>query len=104
MIRKRWAAMPLPERRGPPCKGPLCFTENGPCHPGCSPDARAVHRKPVMSAPEQAHCTNGSLSAQWRARLRRFVVWVLLAASLVAALSTLADSVHTLIDLISKFP
>lgn len=103
MIRKGWAAMPLSERRGPLCRGPDCFTENGPCHPGCTPDARAVVQ-PVSHRPEQAHSTNGSLGAQWCARLRRFVVWVLLAASLVAALSTLADGVHTLIDLISKVP
>jgi hypothetical protein len=104
MIRKGWAAMLLSERRGPLCRGPDCFTENGPCHPGCTPDARAVHHKPVMSGPKHAHSTNGSFGAQWRYRLRRFVVWVLLAASLVAALSTLAHGVHTLIDLISKVP
>lgn len=96
--------MPLSERRGPLCRGPECFTENGPCHPGCTPDARAVQYKPVMPAPEQIYFTSGSLGAQWRARLRRFMVWVLLAASLVAALSTLANGVHTLIDLISKVP
>ena len=102
MIRKRWAAMPLPERRGPPCKGPLCFMKNGPCHPGCTPDAGTA-KTPVWDTPEPTQSTNGSLSVQRRDRLRRFLVWVLLVASVLAALSTIADGLHALIDLISKF-
>lgn len=103
MIRKGWAAMPLPERRGPPCRGPDCFTENGPCHPGCHPDARAV-TQPVCPPPEQAQPITGSPGDQRRDRLRRFVGRVLLVASLVAALSTMADGINTLVDLISKLP
>jgi membrane-associated phospholipid phosphatase len=33
--------------------------------------------------------------------LRQFVTWVVLAASMVTALSTIADGVHALMDLIS---
>ena len=94
--------MPMPERRGPPCRGPDCFTENGPCHPGCLPDARAV-TPPVSEpeGPEQTHCTSENPGPQWRDQLRQFVTWVLLAASMVAALSTIADGVHALMNLIS---
>jgi len=34
--------------------------------------------------------------------LRQFVTWVLLTASMVAALSTIADGAHALMDLISE--
>lgn len=102
MIRKGWAAVPLPEGRGPPCKGPDCYTRNGPCHPGCTPEARAVQHAPVPTPSEQVECTNGSPGPQWRDRLRCFVGWVLQVASLVAASRTIADGIHALIDLISK--
>lgn len=58
--------------------------------------------QPVWSPPEQAESTNGSPSVQWRARWRRFLAWVLLVASVLAALSTIADGIHTLIDWVSK--
>lgn len=96
--------MPLPERRGPPCKGPDCYMTNGPCRPGCTPSTKAVQHTPVSSVPEQVHSTNGSLGAQWWRRLREFTAWVLLTASLVAHLNNLVGGVQTLIDLISKFP
>ena len=51
MIRKGWSAMPLPKRRGPSCEGPDCYMTNGPCQPGCHPDARAV-QQPVSQEPE----------------------------------------------------
>ena len=100
MIRKGRSAMPLPERRGPPCRSPHCLTEDGSCHPGCHPDARAV-TQPVSAEPEHTQCTSGNPGPQRRDRLRQFVTWVMLAASMVTALSTIADGVHALMDLIS---
>jgi hypothetical protein len=102
MIKKGWMAMPLSERRGPLCRGPDCSTENGPCHLGCSLDARAVVQ-PVSHRPEHTHSTSGSHSAQGRDRLRRFLGWVLLVVSVLTALSKITDGAHVLIDLISKF-
>lgn len=96
--------MPLSKRRGPLCRGPDCYMRNGPCHPGCHPDARAVQEPVLFWEPEHTQSTNGRPSAQWRARLRRFVGWILLVASLLAHLSKLVDGAHVLIDLISKFP
>jgi hypothetical protein len=96
--------MPLSERRGPLCRGPDCFTENGPCHPGCDPNAEAVQHIPVPSEPEQAKCTKGSLGTQWRDRLRWVVGWVVPVATVVTALAAAANGVHVLIDLISTFP
>ena len=95
MIRKGCSAMPLPERRGPRCRGPDCNTENGPCHPGCTPDAGTAETQ------EPTQPTSESPGAQWRDSLRQFVTWVLLVASVVAALSTIADGVSVLVELIS---
>ena len=94
--------MPLPEQWRPQCRGPDCYTTNGPCRPGRHPEARAVNQ-PVSEhqGPEQTHCTSENPGPQWRDQLRQFVTWVLLAASVVAALSTIADGVHALMDLIS---
>jgi len=100
MIRKGWSAMPLPKRRGPSCEGPDCYMTNGPCQPGCHPDTRAV-QQPVSQEPEHTQCTSGNPGPQRRDQLRQSVTWVLLAASVVAALSTIAGGVHVLMDLIS---
>lgn len=92
--------IPEPERRGPLCRGP---DEEGPCS-GYHPDTRATQRKPVPPSQEQVECTKESLGAQWRARSRRFVGWVLLVASAVVHLNKLVDGARALIDLISKLP
>jgi len=102
MIRKGRSAMPLPERRGPPCRSPYCLTENGPCHPGGNPDARTVNQPVSEPQGPETQCTSGNPGPQWRERLRQFVTWVLLTASMVAALSTIADGAHALMDLISE--
>jgi hypothetical protein len=94
--------MPLPERKGPLCRGPDCYTENGPC-PGCHPDVRAAQCSSVPSAPEQIESSNGSLGAQRLGRVRWFLGWVLLVASVLVALGTIADGLNALIDLISTF-
>lgn len=94
--------MSLPEGRGPPCEGPDCYTRNGPCHPGCLPDAGTAE-PPVLTPPEQTQSTKESPSAQRRDRLRRFLGWILLVASVLATLGKITDGAHVLIDLISKF-
>jgi len=95
--------IPLPERRGPRCRGPDCLTENGPCQPGCNPEARAVNQ-PVSEpqGPEQTYCTSGNPNPQRHGRLRVFTGRVLLVSRLVAAFTTIAAGVHVLIELISK--
>jgi hypothetical protein len=104
MIRRGWAAVPLPERRGPPCRGPDCYTRNGPCHPGCTPDARAIQHIPVPSSSEQVESTSESPGSQWYVRARRLVGWVLLIASMITALITIIHGVQGLIMLISTVP
>lgn len=94
--------MPLPEGKGPVCRGPDCYMTNGPCHPGCRPDARADQLLPVPSAAEQVECTKGSPGDQWRHRVRQVVACVLLVASLATAPTNIAKGVHALIELIGK--
>jgi hypothetical protein len=93
--------MPLPEGRGPPCSGPDCYMKNGPCHPGCTPDARAAQRSSVQ--PERIEHSKDGPGIQWRHRLREFTAWVLLITSMVVNLNKLVDGVQVLIDLISQF-
>lgn len=94
--------MPLPEpgQTEPLCSGPDCFTQNGPCHPGGTPGARATQHSSVPSDPEQGECSKGNPGTQWHDRLCRFVGWVLR----VAAGATIAYGVHVLIDVISTLP